>query len=151
MRASGNACCRRRPAWPCCEAFFSPRSPLSPAALAIEGAHRTKIFVVPLENHGSPSLDGLAAGLTEEIMLRLDQLDLYVIATQAHWNRPSKGGDGQDSADHSYVLTGSVRDYAGGTADFQQGIAANGERLVKLFIDASATQQAGYQLYLFYP
>ena len=42
-------------------------------------------------------------------------------------------------------------DYAGGTADFQQGIAANGERLVKLFIDASATQQAGYQLYLFYP
>lgn len=43
------------------------------------------------------------------------------------------------------------RDYAGGTADFQQGIAANGERLVKLFIDASATQQAGYQLYLFYP
>lgn len=43
------------------------------------------------------------------------------------------------------------RDYAGGTVDFQQGIAANGERLVKLFIDASATQQAGYQLYLFYP
>ena len=43
------------------------------------------------------------------------------------------------------------QDYAGGTADFQQGIAANGERLVKLFIDASATQQAGYQLYLFYP
>jgi len=43
------------------------------------------------------------------------------------------------------------RDYAGGTADFQQGIAANGEKLVKLFIDASATQQAGYQLYLFYP
>jgi predicted Zn finger-like uncharacterized protein len=42
-------------------------------------------------------------------------------------------------------------DYAGGTVDFQQGIAANGERLVKLFIDASATQQAGYQLYLFYP
>ena len=43
------------------------------------------------------------------------------------------------------------QDYAGGTADFQRGIAANGERLVKLFIDASATQQAGYQLYLFYP
>ncbi|HKP65028.1 MAG TPA: DUF3426 domain-containing protein, partial [Casimicrobiaceae bacterium] len=43
------------------------------------------------------------------------------------------------------------QDYAGGTADFQQGLAANGERLVKLFIDASATQQAGYQLYLFYP
>ena len=35
MRASGSACCRRRPAWPCCDGFFSPRSPLSPAALAI--------------------------------------------------------------------------------------------------------------------
>ncbi len=43
------------------------------------------------------------------------------------------------------------QDYAGGTADFHAGIAVNGERLVKLFIDASATQQAGYQLYLFYP
>ena len=35
MRASGSACCRRRPAWPCCEGAFSPRSPLSPAALAM--------------------------------------------------------------------------------------------------------------------
>jgi predicted Zn finger-like uncharacterized protein len=43
------------------------------------------------------------------------------------------------------------QDYAGGTADLHAGIAVNGERLVKLFIDASATQQAGYQLYLFYP
>jgi predicted Zn finger-like uncharacterized protein len=42
-------------------------------------------------------------------------------------------------------------EYAGGTADLHQGIAANAERLVKLFIDASATQQAGYRLYLFYP
>ena len=31
------------------------------------------------------------------------------------------------------------QDYAGGTADFHAGIAVNGERLVKLFIDASAT------------
>ena len=43
------------------------------------------------------------------------------------------------------------QEYAGGTADLGAGMAANGERLVKLFIDASATQQAGYQLYLFYP
>jgi predicted Zn finger-like uncharacterized protein len=42
-------------------------------------------------------------------------------------------------------------DYAGGTADTRQGIAPNGERLVRLFLDASATQQAGYRLYLFYP
>lgn len=42
-------------------------------------------------------------------------------------------------------------DYAGGTADLQRGIAPNGEVAVKLFIDASATSQAGYQLYMFYP
>jgi predicted Zn finger-like uncharacterized protein len=42
-------------------------------------------------------------------------------------------------------------DYAGGTADLQHGIASNGEAAVKMFIDASATAQAGYRLYMFYP
>jgi predicted Zn finger-like uncharacterized protein len=42
-------------------------------------------------------------------------------------------------------------DYAGGTADLPSGIAANGEVSVKVFIDASATAQAGYRLYMFYP
>jgi predicted Zn finger-like uncharacterized protein len=42
-------------------------------------------------------------------------------------------------------------EYAGGTADLAAGIAPNGEIGVKLFIDASATNQAGYRLYLFYP
>ena len=42
-------------------------------------------------------------------------------------------------------------DYAGGTADLQKGIAANGEVALKVFIDASATAQAGYRLYMFYP
>ena len=42
-------------------------------------------------------------------------------------------------------------DYAGGTADLQRGIASNGEAAVKVFIDASATAQAGYRLYMFYP
>ena len=42
-------------------------------------------------------------------------------------------------------------DYAGGTADLQRGIAPNGEIAVKVFIDASATSQAGYRLYMFYP
>ena len=42
-------------------------------------------------------------------------------------------------------------EYAGGTVDFSRGIAANGEAIVRLFIDASATTQAGYRLYLFYP
>jgi predicted Zn finger-like uncharacterized protein len=42
-------------------------------------------------------------------------------------------------------------DYAGGTVDPSAGIAANGEIALKVFIDASATAQAGYRLYMFYP
>lgn len=41
-------------------------------------------------------------------------------------------------------------EYAGGTADLARGIPANAEVAIKLFIDASATAQAGYRLYLFY-
>jgi hypothetical protein len=43
------------------------------------------------------------------------------------------------------------QEYAGSTVDPHQGIPANGERVVRIFLDASATQQAGYRLYLFYP
>jgi predicted Zn finger-like uncharacterized protein len=43
------------------------------------------------------------------------------------------------------------QEYAGGTTDLASGIQGNGELNVKLFIDASATTQAGYQVYLFYP
>jgi predicted Zn finger-like uncharacterized protein len=42
-------------------------------------------------------------------------------------------------------------DYASGTVELANGIAANGEIAIKLFIDASATVQAGYRLYMFYP
>ena len=42
-------------------------------------------------------------------------------------------------------------DYLGGTIDIPAGIPGNGEATLKLFIDASATAQAGYRLYLFYP
>ncbi len=42
-------------------------------------------------------------------------------------------------------------EFVGGTADLSRGIAAQGELAIKLFIDASATTQAGYRLYLFYP
>lgn len=42
-------------------------------------------------------------------------------------------------------------EYAGGTADIASGIAGNGEVAIKLFIDASATTQSGYRVYLFYP
>jgi predicted Zn finger-like uncharacterized protein len=41
-------------------------------------------------------------------------------------------------------------EYAGGTADLERGIPANAEVSIKLFIDASASAQAGYRLYLFY-
>ena len=42
-------------------------------------------------------------------------------------------------------------EYAGGAADPGAGIAGNGEVAVRLFVDASATTQAGYRVYLFYP
>jgi hypothetical protein len=38
-----------------------------------------------------------------------------------------------------------------GTVNTTAGIPGNGEIPVKLFIDASATVQAGYRLYLFFP
>jgi predicted Zn finger-like uncharacterized protein len=42
-------------------------------------------------------------------------------------------------------------EYASGSADLAAGIPANGEHVVRIFLDASATQQAGYRVYLFYP
>lgn len=42
-------------------------------------------------------------------------------------------------------------EYAGGTADLGNGIVGNGDVAVKLFLDASATTQSGYRVYLFYP
>ena len=42
-------------------------------------------------------------------------------------------------------------DYAGGASDLAKGIPPNAEVPIKLFIDASATTQAGYFLYMFYP
>ena len=57
-----------------------------------------------------------------------------------------------DSADQVVVRKAMAPgEYAGGTADLASGIPANGEAVVRLFIDASATTQAGYRLYLFYP
>jgi predicted Zn finger-like uncharacterized protein len=43
------------------------------------------------------------------------------------------------------------QEYVSGAADLASGIPGNAELNVKLFIDASATTQAGYQVYLFYP
>ena len=57
--------------------------------------------------------------------------------------------DAQDQAVVRRAL--APADYAGGTADTAVGIPGNSEVPVKLFIDASATTQAGYRLYLFFP
>jgi len=57
-----------------------------------------------------------------------------------------------DSQDQPVVRRAlSPNEYAGGTADLASGIPANGEAPIKLFIDASATTQSGYRLFLFYP
>ncbi|MBU6494153.1 MAG: DUF3426 domain-containing protein, partial [Burkholderiales bacterium] len=56
--------------------------------------------------------------------------------------------DSSDQAVVRRVLTPD--DYlAAGTRS--PGLAAHSERQVRLFLDASATRQAGYRLYLFYP
>jgi adenylate cyclase len=69
-----------------------------------------RIVVVPFENlSAEPDLDALAATMTEEIMLRLDDLDLFVIATQSSWYGPRKRSNFDAAAAGGYVLTGSVR------------------------------------------
>ena len=68
-----------------------------------------RIVVVPFENLSADvALDAFAASMTEEIMLRLDELDLFVIASQASWYGPSKTNLDAAAAG-GYVLTGSVR------------------------------------------
>jgi predicted Zn finger-like uncharacterized protein len=57
--------------------------------------------------------------------------------------------DAQDAVVVRRALT--PVEYASGTTNTAAGIPANGEVPVKLFIDASATSQAGYRLYLFFP
>jgi predicted Zn finger-like uncharacterized protein len=57
-----------------------------------------------------------------------------------------------DAADQIVVRRAlAPSDYVSGVANAAVGIAPNGEVPVKLFIDASATSQAGYRLYLFFP
>jgi TolB-like protein len=88
-----------------------PTAAPSVATVPPESAHKTRVVVVPLENLSSAArFDRLAASLTEEILLRLGELDLFVIATQATWYGPGTPLDGVRGAEHSYVLTGSVRD-----------------------------------------
>ncbi len=85
------------------------------AAVNSDRAHRTKIAVVPFESlTDTPGAKRLAAGVTEEIMLRLGELDLFVIDTQASAYRQNDMLDGVLGHEHTYVLTGSVREHVDG-------------------------------------
>jgi adenylate cyclase len=96
-----------------------------------ERSHVTKVAVVPFENlSGKPDFDRLSAGLTEEIMLRLDELDLFVIATQSGWYQPGRPLDGVLGHEHTYLLTGSVRESFGGARITVRIIAAEGGRQI---------------------
>jgi TolB-like protein len=71
-----------------------------------------KILVLPFENlSGDSSLDYVADGVTEEIMLKLSAFNLFVLAGQTTWyyrdaeRRPNV----LDDVDAPYILTGSVR------------------------------------------
>jgi adenylate cyclase len=70
-----------------------------------------KILVVPFENlSGEPQLEYVADGITEEIMLRLSDFDLFVIASATSWSY--RGTDAEAigaEVDARYILTGSVR------------------------------------------
>jgi adenylate cyclase len=83
------------------------------ALAAVQEPQRTewpRIVVVPFENLSADSaLDAFAASMTEEIMLRLDRLDLFVVASQASWYGPSGDSELDAKAAGGYVLTGSVR------------------------------------------
>jgi predicted Zn finger-like uncharacterized protein len=57
--------------------------------------------------------------------------------------------DGKDNVVVRRAL--APAEYAGGTTDVPAGIPPNGEIAVRLFLDASATMQSGYRVYLFYP
>jgi len=83
------------------------------AVAALAQPQRTewpRIVVVPFENlSADPSLDAFAASMTEEVMLRLDRLDLFVVASRASWYGPSETVSLDTAAAGGYVLTGSVR------------------------------------------
>ncbi len=86
-----------------------------------------RFVVVPFENlTAEPKLSDLAAIVTDEVMLALDQLDLYVVAGQI---RAPGGGARSREAPGSYLLTGSVH---GGLDQ---------ERVTARLVDAETGQQ----------
>lgn len=57
-----------------------------------------------------------------------------------------------DTQEHVVVRRAfAPQEYLSGISDPSGGFGANSDLAIRLFIDASATSQAGYQVYLFYP
>jgi adenylate cyclase len=78
-----------------------------------ERSELPRLVVMPFENlSNEPRFDALAASMTEEVMVVLDQLDLFVVATQRSWYGSPVAQPISRTATGGYVLTGSVR--AGG-------------------------------------
>lgn len=72
-----------------------------------------RLLVLPFENlSADPSLDYFTSGMTEEVMLRLSQFDLFVIAPQTSWYYGNSGVPPESAGaevDAGYILVGSVR------------------------------------------
>jgi TolB-like protein len=101
-------------AWQHSELREAGRALDAAAAAQSQRTEWPRILVVPFENlSADPGLDAFAASMTEEIMLRLDRLDLFVVASQATWYGPSDHTKLDAAGAGGYVLTGSVR----GTGD----------------------------------
>ncbi|HSC16390.1 MAG TPA: hypothetical protein VLI71_14795 [Gammaproteobacteria bacterium] len=101
-------------AWQQAELREASRALEAAAAALPQRTEWPRILVVPFENlSADPELDAFAASMTEEVMLRLDRLDLFVVASQATWYGPSGDANLDAAAAGGYVLTGSVR----GTGD----------------------------------
>jgi adenylate cyclase len=102
-------------------------SEVSPARELLVEPERTewpRFVVAPFESlTPEPKLANLAAIVTDEVMLALDRLDLYVVAGQP------RGGAPMSEASGSYLLTGTVRSV--------EGLA----RLTARLVDAETGQQ----------
>lgn len=78
------------------------------SATAVFDEDRVPLVVAPFENlSGEPALDRSAAAITEEVILRLDRLDVLVLAAPAGF--PEKNGQNLSVGEGGYVLTGSIR------------------------------------------
>jgi adenylate cyclase len=85
----------------------------APAVPAVRerGSGKPPIVVLPFEDlgGGEPAIGELAATLREEILLLLDDPEVFVVATQSLTGAPDAAGRLVDNDAAAYVLAGSVR------------------------------------------